>query len=109
MSKIFGELFFSIAGYRGMKGQVKTQYQNLITDESDPFFEGFYVPENVYIIGTMNDIDRSVESMDFANARCWFAWAEVKASENVGHAGRVGHTESGCGRGDEPLEQGYMG
>lgn len=84
MSKIFGELFFSIdPGYRGMKGQVKTQYQNLITDESDPFFEGFYVPENVYIIGTMNDIDRSVESMDFAMRRR-FAWAEVKASENVG-------------------------
>mgnify|MGYP000659445094 CR=1 FL=1 len=27
---------------------------------------GFYIPENVIIIGTMNDIDRSVESMDFA-------------------------------------------
>lgn len=83
ISKIFGELFFSIdPGYRGKNGLVKTQYQNLITDEADPFYEGFYVPENVYIIGTMNDIDRSVESMDFAMRRR-FAWAEVKASENV--------------------------
>lgn len=84
ISKIFGELFFSIdPGYRGAKGKVKTQYQNMITNETDPFYEGFYVPENVYIIGTMNDIDRSVESMDFAMRR-HFAWQEVKAEENTG-------------------------
>lgn len=84
ISKIFGELFFSIdPGYRGEKGLVKTQYQNLITEESDSFYEGFYVPKNVYIIGTMNDIDRSVESMDFAMRRR-FAWIEVKANENTG-------------------------
>lgn len=84
ISKIFGELFFSIdPGYRGAKGKVKTQYQNMITNESDPFYEDFYVPENVYIIGTMNDIDRSVESMDFAMRRR-FAWQEVKAEENTG-------------------------
>ena len=84
ISIIFGELFFSIdPGYRGAKGKVKTQYQNMITNESDPFYEGFYVPENVYIIGTMNDIDRSVESMDFAMRRR-FAWQEVKAEENTG-------------------------
>ena len=84
ISKIFGELFFSIdPGYRGAKGKVKTQYQNMITNESDPFYEGFYVPENVYIIGTMNDIDRSVESMDFAMRRR-LAWQEVKAEENTG-------------------------
>lgn len=83
ISKIFGELFFSIdPGYRGIKGRVKTQYQNMITDESDTFYEGFYVPENVFIIGTMNDIDRSVENMDFAMRRR-FAWEEIKADENT--------------------------
>lgn len=83
ISKIFGELFFSIdPGYRGERGRVKTQYQNLITDEEDPFYKGFYVPENVYIIGTMNDIDRSVESMDFAMRRR-FAWEEIKAADNT--------------------------
>lgn len=82
ISKIFGELFFSIdPGYRGKRGLVKTQYQNMITDGADLFYEGFYIPENVYIIGTMNDIDRSVESMDFAMRRR-FAWEEVKANEN---------------------------
>jgi 5-methylcytosine-specific restriction endonuclease McrBC GTP-binding regulatory subunit McrB len=40
------------------------------------------VPENVYIIGTMNDIDRSVESMDFAMRRR-FAWSEVTAEESM--------------------------
>ncbi len=82
ISKIFGELFFSIdPGYRGEKGRVNTQYQNLI-DEDDSFKDGFFVPENVYIIGTMNDIDRSVESMDFAMRRR-FAWREVSAAESM--------------------------
>ena len=81
ISKIFGELFFSIdPGYRGEKGMVQTQYQNMIED-GDVFKKGFYVPENVYIIGTMNDIDRSVESMDFAMRRR-FAWKEVTAEES---------------------------
>ena len=78
ISKIFGELFFSIdPGYRGEKGKVKTQYQNMVS-EGDVFADGFYVPENVYIIGTMNDIDRSVESMDFAMRRR-FTWIEISA------------------------------
>ena len=81
ISKIFGELFFSIdPGYRGKDGIVQTQYQNIVKD-GDVFKEGFYVPENVYIIGTMNDIDRSVESMDFAMRRR-FAWKEVTAEES---------------------------
>lgn len=81
ISKIFGELFFSIdPGYRGEKGKVNTQYQNMI-EEGDVFKDGFYVPENVYIIGTMNDIDRSVESMDFAMRRR-FAFEEVTAEES---------------------------
>lgn len=81
ISKIFGELFFSIdPGYRGEKGKVNTQYQNMVP-EGDVFKNGFYVPENVYIIGTMNDIDRSVESMDFAMRRR-FVWQEVTAEES---------------------------
>lgn len=80
ISKIFGELFYAIdPGYRGEKGRVKTQYQNLIPD-SDVFADGFYVPDNVYIIGTMNDIDRSVESMDFAMRRR-FTWKEVTPAD----------------------------
>ena len=102
ISKIFGELFFSIdPGYRGetdkdtgSNNRVKTQYQNLIDNDDSltdeklkvkergyyPFKKGFYVPSNVYVIGTMNDIDRSVESMDFAFRRR-FAFYEVNAKE----------------------------
>lgn len=76
-SKIFGELFYAIdPGYRGKKDHlVQTQYQNLVP-ETDVFAKGFYVPENVYILATMNDIDRSVESMDFAMRRR-FTWQEI--------------------------------
>lgn len=47
-----------------------------------PEFGNFFVPENVYIIGTMNDIDRSVDSMDFAMRRR-FSFIEVKANERM--------------------------
>ena len=79
ISKIFGELFFSIdPGYRGKEGEVFTQYANLHDDPN----EKFYVPENVYIIGTMNDIDRSVDSFDFAMRRR-FRFIELKANEQT--------------------------
>lgn len=78
ISKIFGELFFSIdPDYRGEKGSVSTQYANL--HETD---EKFYIPDNVYIIGTMNDIDRSVDTFDFAMRRR-FRFVEVTAESRL--------------------------
>lgn len=90
ISKIFGELFFSIdPGYRGKEGKVRTQYANMQKDQNafdkvlgENKYGHFFVPENVYIIGTMNDIDRSVESMDFAFRRR-FAFYEVKATNDM--------------------------
>ncbi len=93
ISKIFGELFFSIdPGYRGMDGAVRTQYANMQTSpnefdialkiEDSSNCGHFFVPENVYIIGTMNDIDRSVESMDFAMRRR-FAFKEICAEDRM--------------------------
>lgn len=79
ISKIFGELFFSLdPGYRGRDGEVSTQYANL--HETD---EKFYIPENVYIIGTMNDIDRSVDTFDFAMRRR-FRFVEITAESQLG-------------------------
>ncbi|MCH5159476.1 MAG: AAA family ATPase [Clostridiales bacterium] len=79
ISKIFGELFFTIdPGYRGENGAVKTQYANLHADPE----EKFYIPDNVYIIGTMNDIDRSVDSFDFAMRRR-FRFIELKADARL--------------------------
>lgn len=103
VAKIFGELFYSVdPGYRVTSDDldaikngnktvttIKTQYANLETkgNEFDKALKStdyghFFIPENVYIIGTMNDIDRSVESMDFAFRRR-FSWIEVKASDTV--------------------------
>lgn len=95
LSKVFGELMFCLEGdKRGPKNTVTTQYANLPTAflkprSDDPcvaciedeyyrqcFENGFYIPENVIVIGTMNDIDRSVESMDFALRRR-FVWKPV--------------------------------
>lgn len=93
ISKIFGELFFSIdPGYRGTDGKVRTQYANMQKEEANDFDDAlgitdpknyghFFVPKNVYIIGTMNDIDRSVESMDFAFRRR-FAFKEITAEDS---------------------------
>ena len=75
ISKILGELFFAIdPGYRGQAGEVATQYSNMHVNQD----EKFYIPENVYIIGTMNDIDSSVDSFDFAMRRR-FRFVEVRA------------------------------
>lgn len=113
LSKIFGELFYAVEpGYRvsyddlkkhksGEKtiSTIRTQYANLETEEnafdkalrvSNPSDYGhFFIPENVYIIGTMNDIDRSVDTMDFAFRRR-FAFKEIKASENLGMLDELG-------------------
>jgi len=79
ISKIFGELFFAIdPGYRGKSGEISTQYSNLHPNPD----EKFYIPENVYIIGTMNDIDRSVDSFDFAMRRR-FRFVELPADERL--------------------------
>lgn len=79
ISKIFGELFFAIdPGYRGVLGEVTTQYSSMNEDA-----EKFYIPDNVYIIGTMNDIDRSVDSFDFAMRRR-FRFIEITADSQMG-------------------------
>lgn len=95
MSKIFGELFYSIEkGYRvtadnlekaldkNSEYTIQTQYQNLIKP-GEYFKNGFFIPDNVYIIGTMNDIDRSVESIDFAMRRR-FTFIEITPEEAKG-------------------------
>ena len=90
ISKIFGELFFAVdPGYRGRKGEIATQYDNLHPDEK------FYIPENVYIIGTMNDIDRSVDSFDFAMRRR-FRFIELSAAESMQMLDQLGDKKDGA-------------
>lgn len=79
LSRVFGELMYCLE-YRGIDGAIKTQYEKLNTAETGMIkMEGgyrFFIPHNVYIIGTMNTIDRSVESFDFALRRR-FRWDEM--------------------------------
>ena len=79
LSRVFGELMYCLE-YRGIEGAVKTQYSNLNNDDTGMIkIAGsykFFIPNNVYIIGTMNTIDRSVESFDFALRRR-FQWEEM--------------------------------
>ena len=90
LSRVFGEIMFCLEeSYRGPRNKINTQYQSLKTYdadgklmENDVFADGFYIPENVIIIGTMNDIDRSVETFDFALRRR-FKWEEVDAMESM--------------------------
>lgn len=86
ISKIFGELFYSIdPSYRGKNGAVLTQYANLHENPNELFF----IPDNVYLIGTMNDIDRSVDSLDFAMRRR-FRFIKLKANEQLGMLASLG-------------------
>lgn len=93
LSKVFGELMFGLEeSYRGIENRFDTQYKNLKTYQVDPdtgiaspmafdcFADGFFIPHNLHLIGTMNDIDRSVESFDFALRRR-FRWIDVKANK----------------------------
>lgn len=99
LSKVFGELMYCLEdGNRGKNHKVQTQYGNIpcyeinnkektaVPISDDIFKDGFYIPENVIIIGTMNDIDRSVDSFDFAMQRrfCWInVDADIEMTENV--------------------------
>lgn len=79
LSRVFGELMYCLE-YRGIAGAIKTQYANLNSPETRMLningTNQFFIPTNVYLIGTMNTIDRSVESFDFALRRR-FRWEEV--------------------------------
>ena len=63
---------------RGKAGEISTLSSNLPAAPD----EKFYIPDNVYIIGTMNDIDRSVDSFDFAMRRR-FRFIEIKPDERM--------------------------
>tara|TARA_B100000780_G_scaffold266576_1_gene222910 strand:+ start:1614 stop:3392 length:1779 start_codon:yes stop_codon:yes gene_type:complete len=79
LSRVFGELMYCFE-YRGIDGSIKTQYSNLNNNETGMIQRGsgyqFFIPHNVYLIGTMNTIDRSIESFDFALRRR-FQWEEI--------------------------------
>ncbi|WP_139452076.1 McrB family protein [Campylobacter armoricus] len=75
LSRVFGELLYALE-YRGEKGKIKTQYASMRDDED------FYVPENMFLLGTMNDLDKSIDSFDLALRRR-FIWQEMTCDYDV--------------------------
>ncbi|MBL7473096.1 McrB family protein [Robertkochia sediminum] len=79
LSSVFGELMYCLE-YRGVQGRIKTQYASLNNEDTGMLKIGdhyqFFIPQNLYIIASMNTIDRSVDSFDFALRRR-FKWEEV--------------------------------
>ncbi|CAK0751316.1 5-methylcytosine-specific restriction enzyme B [Gammaproteobacteria bacterium] len=85
LAKVLGEAMFQLE-YRGKNhttslphrlnpGPLISVFDNS-TSISDPFSGGakFYLPDNLFIIGTMNHADRSISGFDMALRRR-FAWA----------------------------------
>ncbi len=87
LSRVFGELMYCLE-YRGVQeGCITTQYANLDNKNTGMLRSKdqrlkFFIPSNVYLIGTMNTIDRSVESFDFALRRR-FRWEEITPDYDV--------------------------
>ena len=95
LSRVFGELLLCLEEDKRLRylngkwhgTKVKTQNSNLWQDEHAVIIEEngeryFGVPENLYFIGTMNDIDRSVDSFDMALRRRFF-WKHYRCNYDV--------------------------
>jgi len=94
LSRVFGELLLCLEEDKRLQyingkwlgTKVKTQNANLwakehaVIEENGEFYFG--VPENLYFIGTMNDIDRSVDSFDMALRRRFF-WKHFRCDYDV--------------------------
>ena len=75
LSRVFGELLMLIeADKRSPEHAVELQHRMADVDSTDG---KFFVPPNVYIIGTMNLADRSLTGMNVAMRRR-FAFAELR-------------------------------
>ena len=96
LSRVFGELLLCLEEdkrlrYEGKNLQgmlVKTANSSLWDNEKhavyiDEVGEGYFgVPENLYFIGTMNDIDKSIDSFDMALRRR-FVWKRYRCDYDV--------------------------
>ena len=94
LSRVFGELLLCLEEDKRLHFQdkklegtkIKTQNSNLWEDEHAVVIENndkfFGIPENLYFIGTMNDIDRSVDSFDMALRRR-FTWIRTEFKDNA--------------------------
>jgi len=92
LSRVFGELLYCIEYRDEFVSTKMTNYiQNLdeeeqknysiATDNSDKIGK-FTIPNNVIILGTMNEVDRSIDAFDLALRRR-FIWEEIEFDESA--------------------------
>lgn len=105
LSRVFGEILFCLE-YRlptkicdETKGLIRTPYATLLDEKLKKLDERerskhvvywnkeeqksyFGIPDNVFVIGTMNDVDRSIDSFDLALRRR-FRWEYMNCNYNA--------------------------
>ena len=94
ISRVFGELLLMLE-YRDPKYATLLPESSLIADENDREIRSmkkcwdnnlkepkYWVPNNVYVIGTMNTLDKSLVQIDFAFRRRFF-WFPVPYDEKA--------------------------
>ena len=104
LSRVFGELLLCLEDDKRLRivdgnvegTKIKTQNSNLWEDKHAVLIENnqrfFGIPENLYFIGTMNDIDRSVDSFDMALRRR-FTWIRTEFNERALRETYSGHNK----------------
>jgi 5-methylcytosine-specific restriction protein B len=77
LARVFGELLYALE-YRGAEGAVELSVSAGTGGSPEPFF----VPANLYLIGTMNSADRSLALVDYALRRR-FRFVELEPNPHV--------------------------
>ena len=103
LSRVFGELMYCLEK-RGSKHSILTQYSYLKTGDD----KRFYIPENIYFIGTMNDVDKSIDSFDLALRRR-FLWHRMDCDYSVIKDELSSHSNIGEFDKDGSPVNGYIG
>lgn len=90
LSRVFGELLYCLEYREEFVSTKMTSYIQLLSDETqkkefsvcDKEIGKFAIPDNVIILGTMNEVDRSIDAFDLALRRR-FVWEDVGFNETA--------------------------
>ncbi len=94
LSRVFGELLLCLEEDKRLRFEDSKLKGELIKTQNSPLWEDehavvkiedelyFGIPQNIYFLGTMNDIDRSIDSFDLALRRR-FKWVHKGCNYDV--------------------------